>query len=392
MTAATNKHVTEADSHGNQSGKQFLIAHVIHRLQMGGLENGLVNLINNMPTTRYRHIIICMTEVTDFKNRLISDTVECYALNKKAGKDFSVYLKLWKLFRRVKPDIVHSRNIGTIDCVVPAFFSGVKHHVHGEHGRDMVDIDGSNRRYIALRRLMSPLISRFIALSKDLEQWLIGMVRISDKKITQIYNGVDVDKFTLIDRGTTNSSIVFGTIGRLSDEKDQRTVIDAFKHLLDFEREKPCDLKLIIIGDGPLETTLKSLVKQHGIAEWVTFTGARNDVPHLLQKIDVFVLPSLGEGISNTILEAMASGLPVIATNVGGNPELVEHEKTGFLVPVKAPKSMAITMNQYVKDRNLLSLHGSLGRQRVEKYFSMPKMVENYSQVYDDLLKVNISP
>ncbi len=370
------------------SGKQYLVAHIIHRLQVGGLENGLVNLINNMSDARYKHIIICMTEFTDFKNRLNSNSVTCYALHKKEGKDISVYFRLWKLLMRVQPDIIHTRNIGTIDCVIPAFFAGVKHRVHGEHGRDMADIDGSNRRYITLRKLMSPFIQRFIALSQDLQQWLLNTVKISEAKITQIYNGVDLEKFKPRDSVHDNSGILFGTVGRLNGEKDQLTLVNAFIQLLAHRPEKRGHLKLIIIGEGPLEERLKAVVSQYNVEDAVIFTGAKNDVTKFLQEMDVFILPSLGEGISNTILEAMASGLPVIATKVGGNPELVEHDKTGFLVPANNPEEMATAMNCYIEHCDLMEKHGSSGRQRVETLFSMENMVERYVRVYDELIPI----
>jgi len=387
MTAEIDEQLEKNEHVESMARKPFLVVHVIHRLQVGGLENGLVNLINNMPSTKYEHVIISMTEITDYKKRLNSEHVKCYALHKKEGKDFSVYLRLWKLLRKLHPDILHTRNIGTIDCVVPAFFAGVRHCVHGEHGRDMVDIEGRNGRYITLRRLMSPFINRFIALSKDLEHWLLKEVRIPRHKITQIYNGVDLERFKT-NASEKSTGLLFGTVGRLSAEKDQLTLINAFITLLDLSPKKFTGLKLVIVGDGPLEERLKSVVKQHGVDDVIVFTGARSDVPELLRELDVFVLPSLGEGISNTILEAMASGLPVVATNVGGNSELVEQDKTGFLVPPNDPKAMAEAMNRYMENRDLLKIHGSCGRQRVEKSFSMPSMVKHYTQVYDELLGI----
>jgi len=388
MNSEIDNNLEEIEHNDSLSRKQFLIAHVIHRLQVGGLENGLVNLINNMPTTRYKHVIICMAEVTSFKNRLNSEHIKCYALNKKEGKDIAVYLRLWKLLRKLQPDIVHTRNIGTIDCVVPAFFAGVRCCVHGEHGRDMTDIEGRNGRYISLRRIMSPFISRFIALSKDLEQWLLSEVRISEQKVSQIYNGVDLERFKINDRGKPKEDFLFGTVGRLSAEKDQLTLISAFKYLLNLSSVNNSKLKLVIIGEGPLEEQLKSAIKQYDVDDQIVFTGARDDIPELLQKMDIFVLPSLGEGVSNTILEAMASALPVVATNVGGNSELVVHDKTGLLVPPNNPKAMAMAMNRYIENSDLIKKHGTSGRQRVETTFSMPSMVKHYTRVYDELLGI----
>ena len=139
-----------------------LIAHVIFRLDVGGLENGVVNLVNNIPESRYRQVIICLQEFTDFRKRLTSPNVRVIALHKKQGKDPGIYFRLWKIFRELRPDIVHTRNLGTIDAVFPAAVAGVRHHVHGEHGWDMVDLYGDNRKYRLLRRACNILINKLL--------------------------------------------------------------------------------------------------------------------------------------------------------------------------------------------------------------------------------------
>ena len=368
-----------------------LVVHIIYRLDFGGLENGLVNLINNMPEEKYRHAIICASDYTDFRKRIKKSDVEVYALNKKPGNDLSAYYRLWKLLRKLKPDIVHTRNLGTIEYVIPAMLAGVKYRIHGEHGRDMSDIDGTNRKYIFLRKFYNLFLHRFIALSKDLEQWLLSTVEINQKKVVQLYNGVDLTRFNC-STGTTKSltnlpqispeDIIIGTVGRLQAEKDQTTLINAFSRVLLHSK----NIKLMIVGDGPDREKLKALVNEKKLASNVIFTGARNDIPSLLSEMDIFVLPSRGEGISNTILEAMASSLPVIATRVGGNPELVDEAVTGKLVPSNDAKKMADAINFYLDDKPLTGLHGKAGRQRVEAMFSMDKMVASYVEVYDSLL------
>ena len=128
------------------------------------------------------------------------------------------------------------------------------------------------------------------------------------------------------------------------------------------------------------------MVSEKQLNQQIIFCGARNDIPKLLQGLDVFTLPSKGEGISNTILEAMASSLPVIATRVGGNPELVDENNTGMLVPSNNPQAMADAILVYINDMALAKKHGEAGRQRVEALFSLNKMVENYIKIYDKLL------
>ena len=364
-----------------------LVVHIIYKLAVGGLENGLVNLINNMPVEKYRHIIICATDYTDFRDRITRDDVEVYALHKKPGNDLGAYWRLWKLLRRLKPDIVHTRNLGTIEYSLPAKLAGVKYCVHGEHGRDLTDIDGTNQKYIKLRKFYNFFVSHFISVSKDLESWLIETVSIPTQKITQIYNGVNTQRFSIKNRKNQSKNIVIGTVGRLQAEKDQATLIKAFELLKKENTEK--EINLHIIGDGPDREKLDVLVNKMDMTHAVIFHGKCDNIPVLMTELDVFVLPSLGEGISNTILEAMSCGLPVVATNVGGNPELVTENISGYLVPSNNPNEMAKAIQQYIDQPELLAKHGQAARERIENEFSMKAMVDNYVKVYDELLALN---
>ncbi len=371
-----------------------LIAHVIHRLQVGGLENGLVNLINNTPEGRYRHVIICMTEYTEFRNRL-RDDVPCYALHKRKGKDLAVYYRLWRLLRHLKPDLLHTRNIGTLECVLPAMLSGVRFRIHGEHGRDINDIHGKNRKYNLLRRLLNPLIDRFVALSKDLEDWLANVVGIPKKKIVQFYNGVDTEIFfpdaggknnIPLDQFTAPDAILIGTVGRMQAEKDPLNLVRAFLLLSEKSDIEKTRLRLVMVGDGPLRDEAIRMLNDAGFCGQIWIPGDRSDVPEILRALDIFVLPSLGEGISNTILEAMASGLPVVATKVGGNPELVSEDCTGTTVPAADPEALADAIARYLNDHLLLKEHGMAGRRRVVETFSLQGMVDRYLALYDQVM------
>jgi len=372
-----------------------LIAHVVHSLAVGGLENGIVNLINHLPRDRYRHVVICLTGYTDFRNRIRNPEVEVYALHKLPGKDFPVYLRLWRLMRRLRPDIVHTRNLSTLDAQLPAFLAGVPHRVHGEHGRDADDMDGTRRKYQVLRRLFKPLVQRYIALSLDLKRYLRDKVGVPEGKLLLLCNGVDTRKFTPARNGTRNvlashgigrDAIVVGTVGRMEAVKDQMTLVHAFLHLARWAGPDRDRLRLVIIGDGALRAPALRLLEEAGLAHLAWLPGERADVPELLRAMDIFVLPSLAEGISNTILEAMASGLPVVATNVGGNGELVDAGRTGFLVPRADPVAMADAIQRYVEDSALRREHGVQGRRRCEKEFSIDTMVRRYGDFYDEVL------
>ena len=375
--------------------KKPLIAHVLYRLGTGGLENGVVNLINTMPDDKYRHAVICMTDYTDFRNRIKSDAVQVYCLNKKPGQDFAVYFRLWRLLRKIKPDILHTRNLSALEAQLSGLLAGIKHRVHGEHGRDIDDVDGTNPRYVFLRRLFRPVVQRYIPMSKDLEIWLINQIKAPEKKITQVYNGVDISRFKLSDDKPVAllppdfrapELILIGTVGRLEPVKDQITLVQAFIHLLKTDPELRNKVRLVVVGAGVLQPQLRELSRGAGIDDLIWFAGERHDVADIMQTLDLFVLPSINEGISNTILEAMATALPVIATDVGGNPELVINDQTGYLVPKQNPIAMAKAFKRYLETPELLATHGKAGRERCVSTFSLNRMIADYVNIYDNLL------
>ncbi len=317
-----------------------LVVHVMHRFDVGGMENGIVNLINHIPRDSYRHAIVALTKVTDFRKRIRRDDVEFFALDKPPGHSFWIYPRLFRLFRQLRPAIVHTRNLGALEVVVPAWAAGVRARIHGEHGRDFDDLDGSCKKYQWIRRIYRPFVTYYIALSRDLDQYLTQAVGIPEKRVVQIYNGVDAERFHPAARRAPIPGCPFndeglwivGTVGRMQAVKNQTDLARAFVQALQAAPEARQRLRLVMIGDGPLRNEAQALLEQAGCADLAWLPGERNDVPEILRGLDCFVLPSLAEGISNTILEAMACGLPVIATDVGGNAELIAAGVTGTLV------------------------------------------------------------
>jgi sugar transferase (PEP-CTERM/EpsH1 system associated) len=372
-----------------------LVLHLIYRLAIGGLENGLVNLINRMPPERYRHVIVCLTDATDFQRRLERDDVRVLALHKRAGHDTRIYAQLWRILHQLRPHIVHTRNLPTMEYAVLAAGAGVPGRIHGEHGRDIYDLDGSKLKYHLLRRLVKPCVHRYITVSTNLADWLVRTVGVGRDKVAQIYNGVDMQRF--VPRSNRHQGIgpenfappgtfVVGTVGRMEAVKDQLTLVRSFLHLLQTVPHARKRARLVLVGAGPLRDASLQLLRDAGVAHLAWLPGERHDVPAIMQALDLFVLPSLAEGISNTILEAMAGGLPVIATQVGGNPELVDAEHTGMLVPPTDPVALAEAIGTYLDDVERCRLHGLAARQRVEAHFSMQAMVDHYLHVYDAVL------
>lgn len=367
-----------------------LIAHIIYRLDVGGLENGVVNLINAMPADRFRHAIICLTDYSDFRKRIRRPDVQVFALRKRDGKDFGVYARLFRLLRSLGPDIVHTRNLATLDCQFVAALAGVPGRVHGEHGWDVIDVDGTNRKYNLLRRFMRRFVRRYVPLSVELEEWLRKTVRVRPERIARIYNGVNTERFAPAQREilAAGQPIVIGTVGRMQTVKDQPVLARAFVRLNELFPAMRGHLRLTMIGDGSLRQEVERVIEQAGLQQQVSLPGAREDVPEQLRAMDIFVLPSIAEGISNTILEAMATGLPVVATRVGGNAELVVEGETGLLVPPSDTDALAKAIGVYVADPALARRHGAAGRNRVLRDFSMERMLDRYLAVYDDLVSV----
>jgi sugar transferase (PEP-CTERM/EpsH1 system associated) len=374
-----------------------LIAHIVHRFDIGGLENGVVNLVNSLPVGRYRHAVIALTGCdTDFLRRIHRPDVVCHALNKRPGQDWPMHLRLWRLLRRLRPDIVHTRNLATLECLVAARLSGVRACVHGEHGRDIFDLDGRSRRYRWLRRGLRPLVRHYIALSGELETYLRDTVGVPPARISRITNGVDSLRFHPAFHGrealpaegfAPPGTLVVGWAGRMEAVKDPHLLLEAFLRLIGCEPALRQRLRLVLIGDGSQRAALEARVRETGASAHVWFAGARDDLPALLRALDIFALPSRAEGISNTILEAMATALPVVATRVGGNTELVMEGETGLLVPTDDVQALGEALAHLAGDAVLRQRCGRAARARIEQAFSLPAMAARYAEVYDAVLE-----
>jgi len=389
------------------ANRKPLVMHVLHTLGTGGMENGVVNILNRMPADRYRHMIVCLSHATDFAHRLNSADITVVELRKKEGNDLSIYWKLLCLFWKYRPRIVHSRNLAALDIhalkVLAPFFKSV----HGEHGRDIYDLEGKNKKYNALRSFMKHFINQYIAVSKDLEQWLINTIHVPSSRVSQIYNGVNHQQFVPLadenkpaalnellwknESSPTGKPFIVGTVGRLAAVKDQKTLVNGFSLFLQALPDEPrLSTYLLIVGDGPLHEELDAEIQRLGLASRVMMLGDRSDVAQLLPLMDVFVLSSLAEGVSNTILEAMSSHLPIVATDTGGNPELVTDQKNGVLFKVGDQQALAEILTELWHDP--LKRHNMANESvlKVRSEFDWSKTVADYLAVYDGLISTKM--
>jgi sugar transferase (PEP-CTERM/EpsH1 system associated) len=353
------------------------VVHILYSFGTGGLEKGIATLVRHS-SAGFEHQILCLTTAGS-STRLLPAGLPVFEFRKRPGNSL---ISLWKLARAIrclKPDVVHTRNWSGLDGVIAARLAGIRSIVHGEHGWDLEDVDGLRPRRLRIRRLLASWPLEYTCVSKAMETWLREGVGIRSS-ITQIYNGVDTH--TYCPGGgvevrealrVPRNAIVIGTVGRLDPIKDHPALFRAFEEL----RGAHGSYKLLVVGNGPERERLGSLAPRDAL-----MLGDRQDVPTLMRAMDIFVLPSLNEGISNSILEAMATGVPVVATAVGGNSELLQDGVTGYLVPPSDPAALSARLRQYASSEELRRLHGEKAREAAIARFSVEAMVQKYEAVW----------
>jgi sugar transferase (PEP-CTERM/EpsH1 system associated) len=377
----------------NAGDSRPLIAHIVYRFDVGGLENGVVNLLNHLPRERFRHAVISLTDATDFRRRVQHDDVAFVEMHKAPGHAVRIFPRLFEVFRQLRPAIIHTRNLAALEATLPAWFAGCPIRIHGEHGRDVDDLDGRNRRYRLARQIYRPFVTRYVALSRDLEHYLLTVIKVPAAKVERIVNGVDTRSFAPPRARSSLAGCPFsdpflricGTVGRLQPVKNQLLLARAFVRAREMQPALRSTLRLIIVGEGPLRAPIDAILAAGDALQHAWLPGARADVADVLRAFDLFALPSRAEGISNTILEAMATGLPVVATDVGGNQELVTKD-TGILVSRDDVDALANAIIHYASNPGRAIAHGRAGRERVQEQFSIDAMVARYCALYETAL------
>ena len=375
----------------DQPDQPPLIVHLIYRLDFGGLESLLVDCVNQIAPDRFRHAVICLTDYTRFSEKITRPGVALFALHKPPGLALQVHLTVWKLLRQLRPAILHTYNLTTVEYAFSAKLAGVPICVHAEHGRDMADMNGTNNKHNLLRRLLVPFIDRYVTVSHDLQQWLTETVRIPARRQQLIINGVDTARFLPGKTDATGASpwsgthIVIGTVGQIRDIKNHCGLIRSFALLLQRYPAYRSTLRLSVIGDGALLPDLKQQVMDAGLQDLIWLPGARTDIDCVMSGFTLFVLPSLAEGTPVALLEAMACGLPVVATRVGGIPEVVTDQVHGTLVPAADDAALADAILTYLANPERARQHGQAARARVEQAYSQKRMIQTYSHLYSEL-------
>ena len=367
------------------------LMHVIDALELAGMEYGVVKLTNRLDPSLFSTSICCLRHQTEGTRALLRPGIEVVELHRKPGLDCRVILRLSSLLRSRRVHIVHSHNWSTfLYSVIAATLARTPVLVHGEHGREA---QATRRRQLLLSRLLSKHVDRVATVSADLARELIPAWGIRPEKVAAIPNGVDLERFgpvgedgsLRLELGLTAENRVILNVGRLRPVKDPRTLMRAFARTY---REFP-QVRLLLVGSDHgtgMRSDLETLATSLGLESAVCFLGVRHDIPRLLSLSDVYVNSSVFEGMSNTILEAMAAGKPIVASAVGGNAEIVRDGETGYLFPVGDEHLLAAHLLNLLRDSSLRKRMGQAARDEVERKHQISTMVNAYSSLYQELL------
>lgn len=362
-------------------GSPLRVLHVVDSLGIGGIERNLTDLVARTGR-ELEHEICCIRRAGALAAPLEALGARVHNLGAPSGRTLSLVPQLVRFCRKLSPDIVHARNWGAIEAVFAARIARVPLVIYGEHGPR----GWSGLRRTAGRRAVAAAADVVVAVSDALRDYLCEKVRVPSEKITVIRNGVDAERFRPRSdrgrlrraRGLAPEALLIGGVGRLHPVKNYDTLIAAFE---DVASHHPGS-RLVLVGDGPERERLHGEICARSLVSRAWITGLRDDVADWLAMMDVFAHVSFAEGLSNAILQAMAVGLPVVATALAANREVVIDGATGRLVEARETADVAAALSFYCSDGAARCTHGAAGRRRVEAEFQLHQMIDGYRSLY----------
>ena len=366
------------------------ILFLVNGFAIGGAEVKLLELVKELKTRfpeTYYPIVCAVGQGGPLQERFEKMNVETYVFPKKHKYDVSMIYKVYQLLQKRHIDIVHTTLFyADIIGAYTAKLVGIKRVVSWDA---MTAPYHYGMKNLLAYRLASKWFTVSAAVSQAIREKIVQERHVPVEKTTTIHYGVDLQHFkdTRNDAyrkklGFHSKDIVLGTVARLSEQKGHWYLIDAVKEVV---RKYP-NIHVLFIGDGPLRKELELQVKRHGLDSIIQFLGFRSDIKELLGVFDIFILPSLFEGLPNVILEAMACGKPVIATNVSGIPEVVVDHQTGILIPPKDSDAIVQAIFEMLQDPGKIKMMGRMSRERVEKKFNLEGQVNAFIRLYEKML------
>jgi glycosyltransferase involved in cell wall biosynthesis len=356
--------------------QRIRVTHLVLQLDTGGMEKVLAEFARNADRSRFDLRFVSLTTRGPVAEEIEACGYPVTALGVKPGLEVGLVFRLAGLFRQWRSDILHTHNNAPLIYGAPAGrLAGARGLIHTRHGQNF---RAGWRQKLAFR-LASLLVDRVVCVSEDSCQMSVRE-GVPPSRLQRIWNGIDLSRFAYLGPQAGGPAVM---VARLSPEKGTEHLIRAAALVA---RRLP-SFRLEIAGGGRCLPELQALVAQSGVADQIRFLGEVRDVPALLARAGLFVLPSLSEGLSLTLLEAMARGLPVVTTAVGGSPEVVVDGQTGFLVPPAAPEPLAEKLLLLLTRPELACSLGLAGRRRVEDHFSTQAMLNQYEQLYDRVVQ-----
>lgn len=359
----------------NADDARLGVAHISFSLHTGGMERLLVEFARHADRDQYRLQFFSLTDM----GRPGEDIADCgwpiQCLGKPSGFRLRTVLQLAGLLRSRKIRVVHTHNSGAmIYGALAARIARAGAVIHTRHGQRFGAGRGQTFRFAWTARL----VDRVVGVSEDTARQCVSD-GIAAKRVRMIRNGIDLTRFTPTEHPADGPAVL---VARLAPEKDLPNLMQAAALLM---RQDP-SFRLLIAGGGPCIEETRQSIGQLGLTGHVELLGERSDIPAILARSSLFVLPSKTEGISLTLLEAMACGLPVVATRAGGNGEVVQDGQTGWLVPVGDPEQLASAIQRLRRDPSEARRFGAAGRARVESEFNVVRMVREYEALYEEVL------
>jgi len=380
---------------------------IIATLDRAGAEQQLVRLCVGLDRRRFQPAVSCLTRGGPLERELREARVPVWIAGKRSKYDLTVLARLTRVMRRFRPHLIHTwlftGNAFGRTAAILAFGPRIRareraaRDTRGPHSLAGPLLIASERAvdiwktpvHRAIDRFLSRFTARVAANCDAVRGFCVDALGIPRGKVAVVRNGIDLAGFDAAARRppaaplpTSHGLHVLGAVARLSQQKGIEYLLDAF----DVLRRRVPDARLWIAGEGEDRRALEERAGRLGIAGHVHFLGHRPDVPALLRRLDLFVLPSLWEGLPNAIIEAMAARRPVVATAVDGTREVVVENETGLLVPPRSPGALASAMVQLLADPRLRRRMGRAGRQRVEAAFSERRMIEQTEALYDEVI------
>ncbi len=363
------------------------ICYVIGQLGRGGAEKQLYELVKGINREMFHPVVISLSSGGGWVKEFRKLHIQVIELQRRKNRELTRLFKLIKLFRTIKPDIVHTylfsaNSYGRIAAII----AGVPVIIASERSLPETGKDKTGYQ-VFLDRILAFFSDGIICNSLKASDTLVKKYSFDAEKVFTVHNGINTVDFLRepdLDGQQKIAGKVVGTVGRLHSSKNYRLFLDMARIVL--ERFEPGSLKFVVIGEGKLRDELEKYSQQSGIADNVVFTGERDEVFSLLQTMDVFVMTSLYEGLSNAIMEAMMAGLPVVATDVGGNSELVINGETGFLCPSNDAASLAERVIGLLGNERDAGQVGDRGKKRIVTEFRVEKMVRETEEIYKGFL------